>query len=142
MTQSLQVKLLHPDAKALQAPVHPGDVGYDLFLLGDHVLQPGERRDLPTGVAIAMDGAIYARITGRSSSVRRGLIVSEGILDSGYRGPLFVFVENATDQPVRLVHGERIAQLILAWAVRRTLVVVDDLPESARGAAGLGSTGA
>lgn len=141
MSRLLLVKLLEDGARPLSAPQKPGDVGYDMFLLGDHSLEPGESRDLPTGVAIALDNAVYGRITGRSSSIRRGILVSEGIIDSGYRGPLFAYVTNLSGEIMTLKDGERIAQLVLAWAVRMPSMVVDTLPGSARGADGLGSTG-
>lgn len=139
---SVLVKKLHPDAK-VPTLVHHGDVGYDLYLLGDHQLLPGERRDLPTGIAIAMENRIYGRITGRSSSTRRGLYVAEGIIDSGYRGELFAYAVNQSNEYLELHHHDRIAQLVFAWAVRP--VVIDamekELPPSDRGARGLGSTG-
>lgn len=138
--QPLMLQILHQDAKTPKMALE-GDVGMDLHLLGNHTLQPGERRDLPTGIAMAMPDWIYARITGRSSSIRRGLMVFEGILDSGYRGPLFVFVQNLTEEPVQLKHHERLAQVVFAPALRPTLLQVAKLPESARGTSGLGSTG-
>lgn len=135
--QALRIK----GSAKLPAHVHPGDVGYDLFILGDHVVQPGERLDLPTGIALAMGDAIYARITGRSSASRRGLHVVEGIIDSGYRGELFAAVVNQTDHPIELRHHERVAQVVFALAVRPVIQEISVLPRSVRGDAGFGSTG-
>jgi len=131
---------LDPKAK-IPTLVHHGDVGYDLYLLGDHTLAPGERKDLPTGIAMGMENRYYGRITGRSSSTRKGLHVAEGIIDSGYRGELFAYAVNQTDHPITLRHHDRIAQVVFSWAVRPQVIEVNELPDSARGARGLGSSG-
>lgn len=135
------VKVLDQRARVPALALH-GDVGFDLTVVGDHELRVGEAADLPTGVAIAMDNRIYGRITGRSSSARKGLLVSEGILDSGYRGELFVHVRNVNGHTTVIPNGTRLAQLIFAWAVRPAMMPVDELPQSDRGEKGFGSTGA
>lgn len=116
-------------------------MGFDLYLVGNHALEPGERKDLPTGVYIAMPDEIYGRITGRSSSVRRGLLVYEGIIDPGYRGELLAYAMNMTQERIVLKERDRIAQLVFAPALRPNLQQVRLLPDSARGTKGLGSSG-
>jgi dUTP pyrophosphatase len=114
----------------------------DLAVLGEQVLAPGERRDLPTGVAVQLPEGYYARLVGRSSTVRkRGLFVFEGIIDQGYRGPLFIFAENLTNEPVVVSDGARIAQLICTPIVQPALQRVEQLESSERGANGFGSSG-
>lgn len=120
---------------------HDDDVGYDLFCAEGVRIVPGERYDVNCGIAIAMPPSIYGRITGRSSSVRKGLLVHEGIIDPGYRGPLLAYVTNLTERPLNIAKGDRIAQLIFAPAIRPALVIAAALPDSDRGHRGLGSTG-
>jgi len=121
---------------------YEGDAGMDLAIQGNHRLMPNERRDLPTGVAIQLPVGHYARLVGRSSTLRkRGLFVFEGIIDQGYRGPLFVFVENKTNAPVDVADGARIAQIIVQPIVQPALVKVEALDDSERGAKGFGSSG-
>lgn len=121
---------------------YEGDAGMDLAVLGVHSLQPGERRDLPTGVAIQLPVGFYARLVGRSSTLRkRGLFVFEGIIDQGYRGPLFVFVENKTDAVVEVADGSRIAQIIVQPIFQPRLEQVQQLDDSERGSKGFGSSG-
>lgn len=139
MTEVL-VQALKGDAK-LPVLAHSDDVGYDLFCAEDWVLQPGDRVDIPCGVAVAIPPELYGRITGRSSSVRKGLLVHEGIIDPGYRGPLFAYVTNLNDKPVAIRAGDRLAQLIFCPAIRPDIVGVGKLPQSERGSHGLGSTG-
>ena len=47
----LEVQLLHPDARP-PARGRPGDAAYDLSCVESFVLRPGERRMVPTGVAV------------------------------------------------------------------------------------------
>lgn len=121
---------------------HEDDVGFDLYCADNWSIAPGHRVDVACGVAIALPPNLYGRITGRSSSVRKGLLVHEGIIDPGYRGPLLAYVSNLTNEYITIKQGDRIAQLIFAPAIRPGLTVTYSLPDSDRGHGGLGSTGA
>lgn len=131
------------DANAI-APryAYAGDAGMDLATLDDVILDPGERIDIPTGVAIELPEGYYARLVGRSSTLRkRGLFVFEGIIDQGYRGPLFIYCENRTSWRTKVPGGTRIAQLIVTPIVQPVLTPVEQLNDSDRGANGFGSSG-
>lgn len=135
---------------ALPTRAHHGDAGLDLFTSATVTIPPGEFRDIPCGVRAALPGNIWGRITGRSSTLRsRGLLVAEGVIDSGYRGPLFAGVWNLGAEPVEVPAGDRIAQLLLHINVTRvhepTWVTADEfssIPGDGRGPSGFGSTGA
>ena len=64
-----------------------------------------------------------------------------GTIDSDYRGELGVILVNLGDAPFEVMHGERIAQLVVAPVTQGVFAVVEDLDETARGAGGFGSTG-
>ena len=136
-----KVKRLNDDA-FLPGYGYPGDAGMDLAVVGSFVLNPGESRDLPTGIAVELPPGYWARITGRSSTLRkRGLFVNEGVIDEGYRGELLVYVTNRQSTPVVINHGDRLAQLILHPVHQAPPEWADELSPSARGANGFGSTG-
>lgn len=136
-----KVQRLHPEA-VLPTSTYPGDAGMDLCVVGDHVLAPGESRDLPTGIAVQMPDELWGRITGRSSTLRkRGLFVNEGVIDNGYRGELLVYVTNRQSTPVEISSGDRLAQLILQPVFRSPAAWAEALDESKRGTNGFGSTG-
>lgn len=135
---------LDPD---LPAPryAHPGDAGADLCTRLDVEIGPGERAVVPTGVAIALPEGWAAFVHPRSGlAARHGLTVvnAPGTVDAGFRGEIQVILLN-TDlrQPVRLLRGDRIAQLVVQRVAQARFTEVEDLSESARGAGGLGSTG-
>lgn len=129
----------------LPTRTYPGDAGFDLYVYGDHEIPPQSFVDIPSGVAVELPGHMWGRIVGRSSTLRRrGLLVSEGVVDSGYRGDLFAGVWNLTDKPVKVSDSDRLAQFIPQSLTAATLrpVRVESLSDSDRGTNGFGSTGA
>jgi dUTP pyrophosphatase len=107
-------------------------------------LQPGERAVIPIGVRVAVPYGFELQIRPRSGlAMRHGLTVANapGTIDSDYRGPVGVLLVNHGLAPVAIRPGDRIAQMVLAPVVRAVLDEVDELPETARGAGGWGSTG-
>jgi len=129
----------------LPAHAHPGDGGTDLMARNRVALEPGERALVPTGIAIAIPVGYAGLVTPRSGlAVRHGLTVlnGPGLVDSGYRGELKVTLVNLGAEPAVLERGDRIAQLVIVPVETQELIPVTELPESARGSAGFGSTGA
>lgn len=107
-------------------------------------LEPGSRALIPTGLRVAVPAGYELQIRPRSGlALRHGitLVNSPGTIDSDYRGPLGVIVINLGEQPVRLAHGDRIAQAVLAPVVRGRFQRVETLDDTARGQGGFGSTG-
>lgn len=124
---------------------HPDDAGWDLFVSQATVIPPHGFQDVPSGVSLQLPNGYWGMLTGRSSTIRkRGLLVVQGIIDTGYTGELFSAVWNLTSEPVTLERGERVAQLIiLPNATARTLMVeAEALKSTSRGSAGFGSSGA
>jgi dUTP pyrophosphatase len=139
----LEIKLLHPAAQP-PARSRPGDAGYDLRCVEAFTLAAGERRVVPTGVAIALPDGVAGLVVPRSGlAARHGLSVvnGPGLVDPNYRGELRVVLVNLGDEPFAAQAGDRIAQLLLVPFVAPALRVVDELPDSERGADGFGSSG-
>ena len=108
-------------------------------------LNAGERRLVPTGIAIALPSPEYvALVFARSGlGIKRGVCLSNGVgvIDSDYRGEIGVGLVNLGDAPYTVQPGDRIAQLMVVPVVQPAVTVVDDLDETERGAGGFGSTG-
>jgi dUTP pyrophosphatase len=141
-----EVRVLRLDPNLpLPGYAHPGDAGADLVTAEDVVLGPGERALVPTGMALALPEGYVALVHPRSGlAARHGLSIvnTPGTIDSGYRGEIKVLLINHDlEQPVKLRRGDRIAQLVVQRYEHVRFVAVDELPESARGAGGYGSTG-
>lgn len=135
---------LDPDLP-LPAYEHPGDAGMDLRSRIDVTLEPGERRLVPTGMAIALPNGYVALVCARSGLALRhgiGLVNAPGVIDAGYRGEIgVILVNHDPSTPVTLSRGDRIAQLVIERVERARLVEVSELPGSHRGDGGFGSTG-
>ena len=123
----------------------PGDAGADLAVAEDCTLAPGERRLVRTGIAVAIPPGWVGLVHPRSGlAARHGLTIvnAPGTVDSGYRGEIMVCLLNTdTSREVRLSKGDLIAQLVLQRVGVATFAVTDELPASARGTGGHGSTG-
>lgn len=121
------------------------DAGYDLVTSQATVIPPHTFADVPsTVIGIQPPTGTWGLIIGRSSTLRkRGLLVNSGVIDYGWRGPLFAGVFNLTNEPVIVNRGERLAQYILVPTVRSELIPVrpDDLGYHPRGINGFGSSG-
>jgi dUTP pyrophosphatase len=129
----------------LPAFAKPGDAGLDLRASEAVTLAPGERRLVPTGLAVAIPEGHAGFVLPRSGlAMQKGVTVlnAPGLIDSGYRGELKVLLINHGDEAVGIERGERIAQLVIQPVTQARLVETDRLPDSARGAGGFGSTGA
>ena len=141
----VSVRRLDPDVP-LPAYAHPGDAGCDLVTTEDAELAPGERAVLPTGLALALPDGYAAFVHPRSGLAAHhgvSLVNAPGTIDAGYRGEVKVIVINHDPRkPLVLKRMDRVAQLVVqrveqvAWREE-----AGDLPASARGAGGHGSTG-
>jgi dUTP pyrophosphatase len=140
----LQIQLL--DA-GLPIPEYArdGDAGMDLFSAQHKLLAPGERAAISTGIAVAIPDGYAGFVQARSGrALKEGLAVvnAPGLVDSGYRGEIKVIVTNIDQvQDIKIERGDKIAQLVIQPVAHADLEVVDELPESARGDGGFGSTG-
>ena len=111
----------------------------------DVVLQPLERRAIPTGLALAVPTGYEVQVRPRSGlTLRTGLTVANapGTVDADYRGELMVILVNLGDRSCVVRRGDRIAQLVIAPVEKALFVERDSLPATERGAGGFGSTGA
>ena len=121
-----------------------GSAGLDLRADAEVTLAPGARALVPTGLAIELPAGHEAQVRPRSGlALRHGIVLpnSPGTIDEDYRGELQVIVLNAGAEPFTVERGMRIAQAVLAPVTRAAWREVDELPDSARGTGGFGSTG-
>ena len=142
----LLIQRLHPAATSPQR-MSADAAGLDLSAClpdGSVVLRPGERRLIPTGLALAIPSGFEGQVRARSGlALRHGLAIlnAPGTIDADYRGELKIILVNLGDAPVEIHHGERVAQLVLAAVAMLAPREVDALPPAGRGTGGFGSTG-
>jgi dUTP pyrophosphatase len=140
----ISIRRLDPELP-LPSYAHPGDAGADLCSAVDVTLQPGERALVPTGIAMALPEGYVALVHPRSGlAARHGISIvnAPGTIDAGYRGEIQVCLVNTDPhQPFTVSRGDRIAQLVIQRFEDAAFVEAEDLPDSARGDGGYGSTG-
>ena len=144
---SVAIKRLdHAADLSLPAYATADSAGLDLLAAVDAPvsLAPGERRLIPTGIAIALPPGTEAQVRPRSGlALKHGITVlnAPGTIDADYRGEIGVILINHGDQPFVIERGSRIAQMVVAAHARVAWTASADLEDSARGAGGFGSTG-
>jgi dUTP pyrophosphatase len=129
---------------------HEGDAGVDLCSAEDIELAPGQRRLVPTGIAVAvpqgMVGLVHPR-SGLAARVGLSIVNSPGTIDAGYRGEIKVALINLDPvEPIVIRRGDRIAQLLIQRVELPDLVEVASfdeagLADTTRGLGGHGSSG-
>lgn len=108
-------------------------------------LRPGERKLIPTGIAIAPETrGVVAIVAARSGlGIKKGISLSNGIgvIDSDYRGEIGVGLINHGDEDFTVYRGDRIAQLFFVPVLHASFLVSETLDETERGEGGFGHTG-
>ena len=137
------VRFLDPRAR-LPLRANPGDAGADLFAVEETLIPPGERRDVGTGLALAIPPGYAGFVQPRSGlAFKHGIMVvnSPGLIDAGYRGEVRISLYNSGSEPFAVKTGERIAQLVVQRVEGPAFVESEELPGSTRGEGGFGSSG-
>jgi dUTP pyrophosphatase len=148
--RKLEVKILDPRVgRDMELPrrATAGSAGLDLRACLDAplVLEPGQTRLVPTGIAIHLgDPGLAAMLLPRSGlGHKHGIVLGNlvGLVDSDYQGQVMVSMWNRGECAYTIQPGERIAQMVVVPVVQVEFEVVEDFQSSARGAGGFGSTG-
>ena len=143
---TIRIKKLHPNA-ILPTYGTVEAAGADLYACLDEpvTVEPGRTVWIPTGFAMEVPkgcaGLVYAR---SGLACKKGLAPANkvGVIDSDYRGPVTVVLYNHGAEAQTVVHGDRIAQMVITPVLTPAYEEADDLSDTGRGQGGFGSTGA
>lgn len=137
-----------PNGLGLPLPEYAtaGSAGVDLMAAIDSPLElfPGSRILIPTGLAIALPHGYEAQVRPRSGLAHKNgvtVLNAPGTIDADYRGEISVILINHGDKALSIEYGMRIAQMIIAPVNQVSWNETTDLPDTARGERGFGSTG-
>ena len=143
----VKIKRLRRD-RPLSLPKYmtDGSSGMDLFasLEEEVILEPGERRLIPTGICLAIPEGFEGQVRPRSGlAVQKGIgiVNGPGTIDADYRGEISVLLINFGKEAFTIREGERIAQMVISPVYRAVLEEVEDLPRTQRQGGGFGHTG-
>lgn len=142
----MNVKIINKSKNTLPSYATKGSAGMDLRANIDNVivLQPLERKVIPTGLFIELPIGYEAQIRPRSGlALKKGLSIpnAPGTIDSDYRGEIGVILINLSSNPIEIEPSERVAQMVIAKYESVQWEEVSTLMESDRGTGGYGSTG-
>ena len=146
-SSEITIRLLRlPHGEGLPVPAYATAhaAGLDIVSAEDLTIDPGERRAVATGFAIAIPEGYEVQVRPRSGlALKHGItcLNSPGTIDADYRGEMKVILANLGDAPFPIARGDRIAQLVPAAVQRASFAEVEALDETARGTGGFGSTG-
>jgi dUTP pyrophosphatase len=107
-------------------------------------LAPGERRLVPTGIAVALPAGCCGLVLPRSGLAARhgvGVVNGPGLIDPNYRGEVKVVLINHSAEEFSADAGDRIAQLLVVPFAAPPVEVVSELSATERGEGGFGSSG-
>lgn len=145
LTEKINIKKVRENAKI---PTYGTEyaAGADLYacIEKEEVFKPGETKLIPTGISMAIPtgcvGLVYAR-SGLAS--KRGLAPANkvGVIDSDYRGEIFVALHNHSTEEKTIDKEERIAQIVIAPYLKAEFLETEELDETSRGEGRFGSTG-
>lgn len=140
-TMKIEVKKLDKDAKLPQF-AHPGDAGMDLFSNENLVINPNERKNVASGIAVKIPHGYVGLIWDKSGMAWNGGIKTMGgVIDSGYRGEIGVVLANLSDKKYEIKKGDKIAQMLIQKIETPEIMEVNELDNTSRGEGRFGSTG-
>ncbi|MCD7916153.1 MAG: dUTP diphosphatase [Tannerellaceae bacterium] len=142
----MEVKIVNKSHHPLPHYATPLSAGMDIRanLAEPVVLQPLERKLIPTGLYISLPEGYEAQMRPRSGlALKHGisLLNTPGTIDADYRGEIGVILVNLSSEPFTVKDGERICQMVITTYSQVSWQPVEVLDETKRGAGGFGHTG-
>lgn len=136
----VEVKRLSASA-SLPSKSHIDDAGWDIYAAENAVIAPGATRIVKTDIAVSIPIGWYGQIKTRSGMGTKGIVVTAGVIDSGFRGNVGVALINTSAFPFHVKPGDRVAQMVILPVPMVKFRCVEDLDSSHRGNKGWGSSG-
>jgi dUTP pyrophosphatase len=142
----MKVRIINKSSNELPSYQTEASAGMDLRAELEEPVQLGplERAVIGTGLYIELPVGFEAQVRPRSGlAAKKGISVlnSPGTIDADYRGEIGVILVNISNEPVRIEHGERIAQMVISRFEQAHWEEVEVLSQTDRGSGGFGSTG-
>ena len=147
---NMKIKKLYEDA-IIPTRADNGSAGMDLYAylvdkdIADVLVIPPHRTEMVSvGFAMEIPNGTYGAIFARSGlASKQGLRPANcvGVVDSTYRGEVFVALHNDSDEIKYIHHKDRIAQMIIMEYPTVEITETDVLSDTERGNGGFGSSG-
>lgn len=79
------------------------NAGYDIYACFDEeilIIPPHSTKLIPTGIATATSEKYYLQVHERGSTGSKGMKYGAGVIDSSYRGEIFICINNVTEKHI------------------------------------------
>lgn len=137
----MKIKMVLDNGAIPPTRAHMDDAGVDLYAPIPFVVEAGQRAFINTGVHVAIPPRYFGSMRSKSGLLRKFGILTTGVIDSGYRGPVGVTLINTTHANIHFERGDKIAQMIIQPYETADFELVEELDETDRGSNGFGSSG-
>lgn len=142
----VEIKIVNTSDNPIPEYATEGSAGLDLRASVSQpvVLQPMERKMIPTGLFLEIPEGYEVQVRPRSGmAIKHGItcLNSPGTVDSDYRGEIKIILINLSSEPHTINTGDRIAQMVVAKVEKAILKTTNQLQSTARGEGGFGHTG-
>jgi dUTP pyrophosphatase len=142
----VKVRIINQSSNPLPEYATEGSAGMDLRanLTIPVTLRPMERLLIPTGIFLELPDDYEAQVRPRSGlAIKYGItcVNSPGTVDADYRGELKVVLINLSNEDHTIVHGDRIAQMVIHKVEKVKWKKVEKISDTGRGDGGFGHTG-
>lgn len=126
-----------------------GDCGYDVYA-AETVTIPAHANEatrVDLGFGVKLPEGITCYLHNRSGTFKRGLVVSDALMDYNYRGSMGAYFINTTNEDIVIERGERPASLIFTSCYGINFLSADEAQakyeafEGSRGSARENSSG-
>ena len=131
--------------KLLEKAIDPhqathGSMGYDLFTPVDFLIQPNKQKTVFLDLAVTPPEGYYTQLMSKSGlTVLYELEVKAGVIDPDFTGNIGVVLKNNSEQPIKCLVGEQIAQLLFIKVATPVLIQVTSLARTERSEYGFGA---
>lgn len=89
------------------------DAGFDICCLKSFNIGPYQVKKIRTGIRYELQPHTFMTLQNRSSLAAQQISVEGGVLDSGYKGEVYIILHNMKDNIHIFSKGAKIAQLVL-----------------------------
>lgn len=137
----MKLRIVLEEGAKMPLRAHPQDAGLDLFAREDGLIPARGGAVFNTGVHVAIPEGYAGFIKSKSGLNVKHDIVSEGVIDAGYTGPIVVKLYNHGEEDFAVRAGDKLTQLVILPVALPELSLCDALDETERGEGGFGSTG-
>ena len=125
----------------LPSKAYTTDAGFDLKSPFDCIVKKHDNIVINTGVHVQLPPGYAAVAVSKSGLNFKNDIVSTGLIDEGYTGPIMIKLYNHGNNDYEIKRGDKISQIVIIKNYEFNVKQIENINEGIRGEKGFGSSG-